>query len=59
MTFSLLGRCARTGQPGAVLTQHRTAPRLGPMMLDMMQAGRTAAFTGSAEIHMPLPPKAP
>ncbi|WP_270938456.1 DUF1028 domain-containing protein, partial [Falsiroseomonas oryzae] len=52
MTFSLIGRCARTGQfgaaattsslavgarvhavapgVGAVLTQHRTDPRLGP-----------------------------
>lgn len=73
MTFSLLGRCARTGQlgavvttsavgvgarcpfaragVGAVLTQHRTDPRLGPMMLDMMQAGLAApdALRGAAE----------
>lgn len=64
MTFSLLGRCARTGQIGAIvttsavgvgarcqfaragvgaaLTQHRTDPRLGPMLLDMMQAGLPA-----------------
>ncbi len=72
MTFSLLGRCARTGQLGAVvttsaigvgarcpfaragigavLTQHRTDPRLGPMMLDMMQAGLSApeALRGAA-----------
>ena len=55
MTFSLLGRCARTGMigavvttsaaavgsrcpfaragVGAVLTQHRTDPRLGPLAL--------------------------
>ena len=65
MTFSLLGRCARTGQlgavvttsavgvgarcpfaragVGAVLTQHRTDPRLGPLMLEMMAAGMDAA----------------
>ena len=64
MTFSLVGRCARTGQfgavvttssigvgarcqfaragVGAVLTQHRTDPRLGPMMLDLMEHGFTA-----------------
>jgi len=64
MTFSLLGRCARTGQLGAVvttsaigvgarcsfaragvgaaLTQHRTDPRLGPLMLDMMASGLSA-----------------
>ena len=64
MTFSLLGRCARTGQLGAVvttsamgvgarcafaragvgtaLTQHRTDPRLGPLMLEMMARGLTA-----------------
>lgn len=72
MTFSLLGRCPRTGQLGAivttsaigvgarcqfaragigaVLTQHRTDPRLGPMMLDMMQAGLSApdAVKGAA-----------
>ena len=56
MTFSIAGRCARTGMLGAVvttsamavgsrcafaeagigaaLTQHRTDPRLGPIMLD-------------------------
>ena len=64
MTFSLVGRCARTGQlgavvttsavgvgarcqfaragVGAVLTQHRTDPRLGPIMLDMMAVGLSA-----------------
>ncbi len=63
MTFSLLGRCARTGQFGAIvttssigvgarcafaragvgaaLTQHRTDPRLGPVMLDLMASGLT------------------
>jgi uncharacterized Ntn-hydrolase superfamily protein len=61
MTFSIAGRCARTGmlgavvttssmavggrcayaQPriGAVLTQHRTDPRLGPKMLEGLRAG--------------------
>lgn len=64
MTFSLVGRCARTGQigaavttssmgvgarcpharagVGAVLTQHRTDPRLGPLGLDLMAQGFTA-----------------
>ena len=64
MTFSLLGRCARTGQFGAVvttsaigvgarcafaragvgaaLTQHRTDPRLGPLMIEMMGRGFSA-----------------
>lgn len=64
MTFSLVGRCARTGQlgavvttsaigvgarcqfaragVGAVLTQHRTDPRLGPMMLELMAHGLSA-----------------
>ena len=64
MTFSLVGRCARTGMVGAVvttssiavgsrcpfvranvgavLTQHRTDPRLGPMALDLLAAGFTA-----------------
>ena len=59
MTFSIAGRCARTGmlgavvttssmavggrcayarpRIGAVLTQHRTDPRLGPKMLDGLQ----------------------
>ena len=60
MTFSLVGRCARTGMLGAVvttssiavgsrcpfvragvgaaLTQHRTDPRLGPLVLDLLAA---------------------
>jgi uncharacterized Ntn-hydrolase superfamily protein len=59
MTFSIAGRCARTGMlgavvttssmavggrcayaqagVGAVLTQHRTDPRLGPKMLEGLQ----------------------
>ncbi|MGH7210552.1 MAG: DUF1028 domain-containing protein, partial [Acetobacteraceae bacterium] len=65
MTFSLLGRCARTGMigagvttsaisvgarcpfaragVGAVLTQHRTDPRLGPLALDLLTYGFDAA----------------
>lgn len=61
MTFSIAGRCARTGMLGAVvttssmsvgsrcayaragvgaaLTQHRTDPRLGPKMLDLLARG--------------------
>lgn len=61
MTFSIAGRCARTGmlgavvttssmavggrcayarpRIGAVLTQHRTDPRLGPKMLDGLARG--------------------
>jgi uncharacterized Ntn-hydrolase superfamily protein len=64
MTFSLVGRCARTGMlgavvttssiavgsrcpharagVGAVLTQHRTDPRLGPLALDLLERGFTA-----------------
>jgi uncharacterized Ntn-hydrolase superfamily protein len=64
MTFSLIGRCVRTGQfgavtttsavgvgarvpfaragVGAVLTQHRTDPRLGPLGLDLLARGFTA-----------------
>jgi uncharacterized Ntn-hydrolase superfamily protein len=64
MTFSLIGRCAATGQfgavvttsavgvgarvpfaragVGAVLTQHRTDPRLGPLGLDLLARGFTA-----------------
>src|SRR5688572_2517627 len=63
MTFSIAGRCARTGMVGTVvttssiavgarchyvmagvgaaLTQHRTDPRLGPMMLGLLQSGFT------------------
>lgn len=61
MTFSLVGRCARTGMlgaivttssiavgsrcpyaragVGAVLTQNRTDPRLGPLALDLLARG--------------------
>ena len=64
MTFSLIGRCPRTGQlgavvasstmavgarvafcaagVGAVLTQHRTDPRLGPAALALLRAGNGA-----------------
>lgn len=70
MTFSLIGRCARTGQfgaaattsslavgarvhavaprVGAVLTQHRTDPRLGPRGLGLLRSGCTAAETVAA-----------
>jgi uncharacterized Ntn-hydrolase superfamily protein len=65
VTFSLIGRCTRSGMIGAVvttssiavgsrcpfvragvgaaLTQHRTDPRLGPLALDLLQNGFTAA----------------
>lgn len=61
MTFSIAGRCARTGMlgavvttsamavgsrcawaqanVGAVLTQHRTDPRLGPKILERLRSG--------------------
>lgn len=61
MTFSLLGRCARTGQLGVAVatsdiavgarvpfavaglgvaaTQHRTDPRLGPRVLELLRSG--------------------
>jgi uncharacterized Ntn-hydrolase superfamily protein len=64
VTFSLIGRCARTGQigcavstsnisvgsrvpfaragVGAVLTQNRTDPRLGPRGLDLLASGCSA-----------------
>ena len=67
MTFSLAGRCARTGMfgvavttsaiavgsrcgfaragVGAVLTQHRTDPRLGPVGIALLEAGKDAAAT--------------
>jgi len=70
MTFSLVGRCARTGMlgavvttssiavgsrctharagVGAVLTQHVTDPRLGPLALDLMAGGSTAEEAKSA-----------
>jgi len=63
MTFSIAGRCSRTGMLGAVvttsamavgsrcawaeagvgaaLTQHRTDPRLGPIMLAELRRGRS------------------
>jgi len=70
MTFSLLGRCPRTGQigavgatsdigvgariqyiaggVGAVLTQHRTDPRLGPRGIGLLRSGCSAAETVAA-----------
>ena len=70
MTFSLIARCARTGQMGvatttsgfavgsrvpfaqagvgAVATQHRTDPRLGPRGLALLASGCTAAETIAA-----------
>ncbi|WP_426954684.1 DUF1028 domain-containing protein [Muricoccus radiodurans] len=70
MTFSLLGRCARTGQigaagatsnigvgariqhiaagVGAVLTQHRTDPRLGPRGVALLRSGCSARETVDA-----------
>jgi uncharacterized Ntn-hydrolase superfamily protein len=67
MTFSLIGRCPRTGQigaavatssiavgarctwceagVGAVLTQHRTDPRLGPRGLALLRSGCSAQTT--------------
>jgi uncharacterized Ntn-hydrolase superfamily protein len=67
MTFSLVGRCARSGQiglavatssiavgarvsfcaagVGAVLTQHRTDPRLGPRGLALLRSGCSAQQT--------------
>jgi len=70
MTFSLIGRCARTGQfgavaatssiavgarvthcaagVGAVLTQHRTDPQLGPRGLDLLRSGCSAQEAADA-----------
>ncbi|MBL6457779.1 DUF1028 domain-containing protein [Belnapia sp. T6] len=70
MTFSLIGRCARTGQfgaavttssiavgsrvpfcaagVGAVLTQHRTDPGLGPRGLALLRSGCSAEETVAA-----------
>jgi uncharacterized Ntn-hydrolase superfamily protein len=70
MTFSLIGRCTRTGQfgaaattsnlavgarvpfaeagVGAVLTQHRTDPRLGPRGLALLRSGCSAEETIAA-----------
>ena len=72
MTFSLVGRCVRTGMfgaavttssiavgsrcpyvragVGAVLTQHRTDPRLGPLGLDLLERGFAAQHTLDAII---------
>jgi len=70
MTYSIAGRCARTGMfgmtittssiavgsrccfaragTGAVLTQHRTDPRLGSIGLDLLAAGVSARETVAA-----------
>ncbi|MGH7152693.1 MAG: DUF1028 domain-containing protein [Acetobacteraceae bacterium] len=70
MTFSIVGRCTRTGQigaavttssiavgarvaycaadAGAVLTQHRTDPRLGPRGISLLRSGCTAQETVDA-----------
>jgi uncharacterized Ntn-hydrolase superfamily protein len=70
MTFSLIGRCPRTGQfgaavstssiavgsrvawcaagVGAVLTQHRTDPRLGPRGIALLRSGCSARQTVTA-----------
>lgn len=70
MTFSIAGRCERTGmlgtaittssiavggrctyaraRLGAVLTQHRTDPRLGPLGLELLENGCTASDTVAA-----------
>jgi uncharacterized Ntn-hydrolase superfamily protein len=65
VTFSLVGRCARTGMVGVVVTssspavaarcaharagvgaaasQNVTDPRLGPLMLELIESGRSAS----------------
>lgn len=70
MTYSIAGRCSRTGQlgaivttsalavgnrcpfaragVGAVLTQHRTDPRLGPLGLEFLSLGMSAQETVNA-----------
>lgn len=76
MTFSIAGRCARTGmlgavvttssmgvgsrctwaEPGvgAVLTQHRTDPRLGPTILGELKRGKAPqAIIDGLEKHDP------
>jgi len=72
MTFSLAGRCARTGMfgvvvttssiavgsrcpygaamIGAALTQNRTDPQLGPLMIDLMRRGFSAQQTMDAVV---------
>ena len=76
MTFSLIGRCPRTGQigavvatsaiavgarvaycaagVGAVLTQHRTDPRLGPRGIDLLRSGCSARQTVDALVASSL-----
>jgi len=76
MTYSVLGRCERTGQlgvatstsdvavgarvpwlrsgVGAVVTQHRTDPRLGPRMLDLMARGASAGEALEGARHSTL-----
>ncbi|MDE2791361.1 MAG: DUF1028 domain-containing protein [Paracoccaceae bacterium] len=73
MTFSLAGRCERTGMLGAAVTtssiavgarclharagvgaamsQNITDPSLGPALLDLMAAGRSAAEAVSAVVE--------
>ena len=76
MTFSIAGRCARTGMlgavvttssmavgsrcvwaeanVGAVLTQHRTDPRLGPRILERLKGGASPeAIVGDLERNEP------
>jgi uncharacterized Ntn-hydrolase superfamily protein len=76
MTFSIAGRCARTGMlgavvttssmgvgsrcawaeanVGAVLTQHRTDPRLGPKILERLKGGASPeAIVGDLERNEP------
>jgi len=79
MTFSLAGRCARTGMLGAVvttssiavgsrcpyaracvgaaLTQHRTDPRLGPLALDLLSRGYSAAAAMHAIVALAPQPE--
>jgi uncharacterized Ntn-hydrolase superfamily protein len=70
MTFSIVGRCPKTGQfgavtatsnvavgarvahcaagTGAIVTQHRTDPRLGPRGLALLRSGCSAQETANA-----------
>ena len=72
MTFSIAGRCPRTGMlgavvstssisvgsrcawaeanVGAVLTQHRTDPRLGPKILERLKHGSSQCADGSGAV---------
>jgi len=78
MTFSIAGRCARTGMlgcavttssiavgsrcshartgVGAVLTQHRTDPRLGPIGLDLLVRGCDAKRALAGVVAVALHP---